>query len=43
MDNGLCVVYLPVNQAWALLWNDHILGIFDEKAHAQAEMACLLR
>lgn len=36
--NGLRIVYLPVNQAWAVMWCDTVLRIFNTKAEAQAEV-----
>lgn len=43
MDRGIHVEYLPANQAWALMWFNQILGLFDKKADAKYEAAILLR
>jgi hypothetical protein len=32
------MVWLPINQAWAVMWNDHVLSIHNDKADAQYEM-----
>jgi hypothetical protein len=36
-SGALRVLWSPVNQAFFLLWFDHVLGIFNEKADAVAE------
>ncbi len=41
--NGLHIVYLPVNQAFALMWNESILRILNTRAEAETEMQDLLR
>ena len=41
--NGLHIVYLPVNQAFALMWNESILRILNTRAEAEAEMDNLIR
>lgn len=43
MIGGLHVIYLPVNQAWALMWHTQLLGIYNTKAEANEEMRDLLR
>lgn len=43
MKNGLHIVYSPVNQAYFLMWFDHVLRIKNEKWEAEAEMEDLLR
>lgn len=43
MNNGLHIEYSPVNQAYFLMWFDHVLFIKTDKAEAQAEMDDLLR
>lgn len=40
--NGLHIQYLPVNQAWALMWYGTVLRIFNSKKEAHAELADLL-
>lgn len=42
-DRGIHIVYLPVCQAWALMWCNHILNIFNDKAEAVEEAAWLTR
>ena len=42
MENGLHIEYLPVNQAWALMWNETILRIFNTKLAARIEYQRLL-
>ena len=32
---GFHVVYLPINQAWAVMWGEDIFGIFNEKKEAE--------
>jgi hypothetical protein len=36
--NGLRIVYLPVNQAWAVMWHEQVLRIFNTKQDAEYEM-----
>ena len=43
MENGLHIVYLPVNQCWALCWHEHVLGLFMSKTDAETEKGYLLR
>jgi len=43
MNDGLHIKYLPVNQAYALMWHGTVLGIYNVKADALAEMRRLLR
>ena len=31
---GIRVVYSPVNMAWFVLWNAHVLRVFNSKAEA---------
>lgn len=40
--NGLHIVFLPANQAYALMWYDHILGI-GTRQEMKARMQELLR
>ena len=40
--HGLHVVYLPANMAWAVMWHDQILQIFNSKQEAMAEYQRLL-
>jgi len=35
--NGISLVWLPVNQAYAVMWFDQVLRIFNEYAEAHAE------
>jgi hypothetical protein len=36
--NAIHMVWLPVNQAYAVMWNDHILSIHNDKADAIYEV-----
>lgn len=40
--NGITVVYLPTNQAYAVMWCDQVLRVFNVKAdaHAFARLTC---
>ena len=40
--NGMHYKYSKVNQAWFLLWFDHILGIYTDKAEMLKVYAELL-
>lgn len=43
MSDGLRVVWLPVNQAWAIMWNDSLLKLTVDKTEALSELADLRR
>lgn len=32
---AISVVYLPANQAWAVMWHDQVLSVFNRKAEAE--------
>lgn len=34
---GISVVYLPVNQSYAVMWCDQVLRVFNSKDDAHAE------
>jgi len=40
---GTHIEYLPVNQAWALMWYNQVLGIYNNKQDAFWERAILIR
>lgn len=41
--HGLWILYLPVNQAWAVMWHGSVLRLFSEKWEAEEEIKDLLR
>lgn len=34
-DDGLRVLWSPVNQAWFVMWHDQVLRVVNEKAEAE--------
>jgi len=43
MSDGLRIVWLPVNQAWAVLWGESLLRICNERTEAYDYVAEIRR
>lgn len=41
--NSLYIAYSPINQAYFLMWLDHVLGIYNTRWEAEAELADIMR
>lgn len=35
---ALRIVYSRINQAWFLMWHEQVLGVFNDKSEAEAEL-----
>jgi hypothetical protein len=43
VDDGLRIAWSPVNQAWFVLWKEHLLHIYNDRAEADEYVADLRR